>query len=89
MCFSQSYSPSNEFVHLSLAVIWGKLVINAAINPLSALFNLRNGELADHPEARNLMNQIIDEVLKVAQAKGIELPYSNPHSKARNFLEHH
>jgi 2-dehydropantoate 2-reductase len=84
--FFEQVGVNTQWVEDSDSVVWGKLVINAAINPLTALFNLRNGELYHHPQARNLMNQIIDEVLTVANAKGITLPYRNPHAKVEAIL---
>ncbi|MCK4978568.1 MAG: ketopantoate reductase family protein, partial [Anaerolineales bacterium] len=34
------------------ALLWGKLIINAAINPLTALLDISNGELLKRPSAR-------------------------------------
>ncbi|MFN3741654.1 MAG: ketopantoate reductase family protein [Anaerolineales bacterium] len=56
-------------------IIWGKLVINSAINPLTALLNIPNGELLRRPTARALMGAIADETASVARAKGIVLPF--------------
>ncbi|KAJ3511385.1 hypothetical protein NLJ89_g4120 [Agrocybe chaxingu] len=38
-----------------------KLVVNAVINPLTALMGCRNGQLFDHPEAKDLLQQVCDE----------------------------
>jgi len=61
---------------------WGKLAINTAINPLSALLNLRNGELLERPSARALMAAAAQETSQVAQALGICLPYPDPAAAA-------
>jgi len=64
------------------ALLWGKLVINAAINPLTALLEIPNGELLDHPETRSLMAELAGEAAALANALGIELHYENPGSAA-------
>ena len=60
------------------SLAWGKLVINAAINPLTALLRVPNGELLERPEARRLMADLAQEVAAVARAEGICLPFENP-----------
>jgi 2-dehydropantoate 2-reductase len=57
---------------------WGKLVINVAINPLTALLRITNGELLHRPSARALMADLAREAAGVAQALGIELSYTDP-----------
>jgi 2-dehydropantoate 2-reductase len=60
------------------AMLWGKLAINAAINPLTALLRVPNGELLNRPTARNLMGITAREAAAVAVARGIRLPYPDP-----------
>jgi len=60
------------------ALLWGKLVINAAINPLSALLRVPNGELLRRESARTLLQAIAGEAAAVAAAQGIHLPYPDP-----------
>jgi len=57
------------------SLLWGKLVVNAAINPLAALLHRPNGELLESPDARSLMQAVGQEAARVAQAAGIALPY--------------
>jgi 2-dehydropantoate 2-reductase len=59
-------------------LLWGKLVINAAINPLTALLGVPNGELLARPTARALMVALAREAAAVADAQGISLPYPDP-----------
>ncbi len=60
------------------ALLWGKLVINAAINPLTALLRVPNGELLARSNARALLQAIVREAASVAIAQGIRLPYPDP-----------
>jgi 2-dehydropantoate 2-reductase len=48
-------------------MIWGKLVINSAINPLSAITNFTNGELLAHEGTQKLLCQIAQETYSVAR----------------------
>ena len=60
------------------SLIWGKLVINAAINPLTALLRVPNGKLLERPSAREMMGKLASEAAQVAEAEGIHLPFSDP-----------
>jgi 2-dehydropantoate 2-reductase len=60
------------------ALIWSKLVVNAAINPLTALLRVKNGELLERPSAREMMKALASETAKVARAENIQLPFENP-----------
>ena len=55
------------------SVLWRKLAINCAINPLTALYNCRNGDLIKYTDRRAAMAQICKEVDSVAEASGIFL----------------
>ncbi len=51
--------------------LWNKVIVNAAINPLTALTGVRNGRLVDIPEARALLAQVVRECAEVARIKGV------------------
>ncbi len=68
-----------------VGLMWGKLVVNAAINPLTAITGLKNGMLLDHEGTRILMERVVFEVMKVVNAKGIHLPYSDPVSHVQKI----
>jgi 2-dehydropantoate 2-reductase len=59
-------------------VVWGKLIVNAAINPLTAILQVKNGELLTSPRARVLMGQLAQEAAQVAAACAVVLPYLDP-----------
>ncbi len=56
-------------------LIWSKLVVNCAINPIAALLDISNGELLEKATTRQLMTEIALEVAKVAEAKVIKLAF--------------
>jgi 2-dehydropantoate 2-reductase len=39
-------------------VVWGKLILNAAINPLTALFGLDNGQLVKSDKGRAILRRV-------------------------------
>jgi len=60
------------------SLLWSKLVINAAVNPLTALLNVSNGELLKRPAARALLASTAREAAAVATALDIQLSYQDP-----------
>lgn len=60
------------------SLVWGKLVVNAGINALTALLRVPNGVLAEVPAARELLAAAVREAAAVAAAQGIILPYPDP-----------
>jgi len=73
-----------QIVDDAQSLIWGKLVINAAINPLTALLRIPNGELLAHPIVRKMMASLARETAEVAVAEHVHLPFSNPVSAAED-----
>lgn len=54
--------------------LWQKAIVNAAINPLSALLRRTNGELLEDPAAFERMRRITEEGAAVARAQKVPLP---------------
>jgi 2-dehydropantoate 2-reductase len=54
--------------------LWTKMVLNCAYNALSALGRTQYGPLIEAPGVRDLMLNVVDEVLAVAHASGVTLP---------------
>lgn len=63
-------------------LLWGKLAVNAAINPLTALLKVPNGYLLKHPGLVDLMSRAAMEVAAVALASGIVLPFADAAEQA-------
>jgi len=66
------------------SLIWGKLVINAAINPLTAILRVPNGKLLELPSARDMMEALALETARVAEAENVPLPFSDPVTTAED-----
>ena len=58
--------------------IWSKAIINCAINPITALTGLRNGELLQRKELLELAKLIIDEGTGVAERCRVHLGSPGP-----------
>ena len=59
-------------------MVWSKLIVNAAINPITTLLRVKNGEILINPPARELMREIAEEAASVANTLGINLPFLDP-----------
>lgn len=59
-------------------LVWGKLIINAGINALTAITRLKNGRLPGLKGARLVMEEAVKEAVDVAKAKKIQIPYHDP-----------
>ena len=53
--------------------LWAKVIIYAALNPVSAILQVPNGSLVSRPESIALMRRLLDEGMMVAKAEGIDL----------------
>lgn len=61
-----------EYEDISV-IQWRKLIINAVINPLSAVLGFRNAELVSNPYAHDLLATLISETVTIAEAAGVNL----------------
>ncbi|MCC7117481.1 MAG: 2-dehydropantoate 2-reductase [Anaerolineales bacterium] len=80
--FFRSAQFNAQVVEDAEALIWGKLIVNAAINPLTALLEIPNGALLTHPDTRKVMSALAEEAAEVARAEGVRLPFDDPTAAA-------
>jgi 2-dehydropantoate 2-reductase len=73
---------STSLVGDAHSLIWGKLAVNAGINPLTALLQKPNGYLVENSDAMDIMSRAAMEAASVAMALGIELPYADAAARA-------
>ena len=69
---------STEIVDDATSLVWGKLVVSAAINPLTALLQVQNGVLLERPSARLLLRALAAETAAVGIKMGAIFPFEDP-----------
>jgi len=72
----------------ALGMAWGKVVLNCAVNPITALLRIPNGGLL-RPEAKpawGVACEAAAEAARVARAAGIRLPYDEPRAELERVV---
>src|SRR6267143_4283284 len=64
-------------------MVWGKLVINAAMNATCALTGASGEAALASPAAFELVGLVAEETAAVARALGVSLPYADPAARVR------
>ena len=64
------------------SVQWGKLAVNAGINPLTALLRVTNGALVEDDHSRTILGEAARETAAVAAALRVRLPYRDAAAQA-------
>jgi 2-dehydropantoate 2-reductase len=64
--------------------IWGKLIVNAGINALTAITRLNNGRLIEYPGTHQILKNAVIEAVHVAREKGIRIIYDDPVKKVED-----
>ena len=67
--------------------LWGKLIANAAINPVAALLDRPNGIVLTDEHAGDVARSLAQEAATVANAMRIPLPFTDPWSYVRSIVE--
>lgn len=68
-------------------LIWSKLIINSAINPLTAILHLNNGSLTELEATRRIMREAVTESVRIAKRKRIKLSFDDPLAKVEAVAE--
>jgi len=64
-----------------LGMLWSKAIVNAAINPLTALHGVRNGTVMERPDLHDTAMAAAAEAARVAAAAGIRLLFDSPEAE--------
>ncbi|MFQ6372170.1 ketopantoate reductase family protein [Shewanella sp. YIC-542] len=78
--------PGSEWLADILPALWGKLAVNAAINPLTALDDVPNGRLAE-AAYQPTIDAIIHELVQVAAKEGLQLQAHALLKRVRDVIE--
>jgi 2-dehydropantoate 2-reductase len=63
------------------SVIWSKLVLNSAINPVGTISFKKNGQIIKNKFLKDILCKTAEESANVAKKLGIKLIYKNPSKK--------
>jgi len=66
--------------------IWIKTVVNSSINPLTAIFDCKNGYLLKNPVLENILEKICKESSIIAKADGINISHKNALEKTKDVI---
>jgi 2-dehydropantoate 2-reductase len=69
------------------SVLWGKLAVNAGVNAVAALVQVRNGGILESRHLRELMRSAVGETVAVAAAKGVAMPETDMESYAEGVCQ--
>ena len=68
-------------------VIWSKLMINVAINPLTAITGVKNGSILENPEMMGQADALMTEAMIVARQEGVDLDLDEMRGELRKVLK--
>ncbi|WP_285163126.1 ketopantoate reductase family protein [Shewanella goraebulensis] len=78
--------PNSETHSNILLGLWQKLIVNCAINPLTAIEQCNNGQLAQ-AQYQDRINAIATECIEVAKAEGVQLSLTESLSTIYNVIQ--
>ncbi|OGS40399.1 MAG: ketopantoate reductase [Euryarchaeota archaeon RBG_13_31_8] len=84
-CFNKS-GIETSFSKDIIKEIWCKTVVNSSINPLTAIFDCKNGYLLKNPVLENILEKICKESSNIARADGINISYKNALEKTKDVI---
>ena len=68
-------------------MLWQKLLVNAVINPLTCLLEMKNGELLHYDDYEPIAQGVVREGVAVAKALGVSLDFEDCLRRVRLVAE--
>ena len=70
-----------------LKEIWIKAIVNSSINPLTTIFQCKNGYLLENPLLEKIVERVCKESTKIANTEGIDLSFEDMYKKTRQVIK--
>lgn len=70
-----------------LELIWSKLIVNIAINPLTAILKIENGKLLESSYSLGLMKDLVYESVSIAKELGLNFEKDETLEKVKNVAK--
>jgi 2-dehydropantoate 2-reductase len=67
--------------------IWVKAIINSSINPLTTIFQCKNGYLLENPILDNIVKKVCMESTTIANKEGLHLSFQNMLKKTKEVTQ--
>jgi len=66
--------------------VWTKLIINAAINPLGAIYKVKNGQILQQNEILQRFEKLVKESMAILDAKPIKTSFKDPLDEIKDVI---
>ena len=66
--------------------VWIKAIVNSSINPITTLFQCKNGYLLENPVLENLIEKITEESTSIALSQGLKITNDSMISRTKEVI---
>ena len=67
--------------------MWAKAIVNSSINPLTTIFQCKNGYLLKNPILERIVENVCEESTSIANAEGIKLSFDDMVQSTREVIK--
>ncbi len=77
-----------SFLNQTIIRCWSeKLIVNAAINPLTAILQVRNGELIENPHYNDILQGVFSELMSILKLENKDELYNHVEAVCKNTAQ--